>query len=273
MKIALMIFLVMGLAFTANAQMLKHSETVSLNGIDTYYEVYGEGPPLIFLHGGRQSSTLWRQYVNDFADNFEVYLVDLLGHGRSSPLQVGMSIQSANVPFQNLIDHLQIQQFSAVGFSLGAEVLLQVAIANPGRIDRMITVGVRTRYKSEKLDMPYEKLTPEELARLRAIHVHGDDQIRALVEGEVDYYFAEEDFKKISTETLIVVGERDRIVGGSTIVSGNIVERLELVLQLHELLPKSHLWIVPNEGHNTFNGQGKPEFVRIANEFLSGKWE
>jgi pimeloyl-ACP methyl ester carboxylesterase len=238
-KIILILFLLMGFTLTAYAQTPKHMETVRLNGIDTYYEVYGEGPPLIFLHGGGQSSTLWHEYVNDFADNFEVYLVDLLGHGRSSPLQVGMSTQSAHEPFLNLMDHLQIQQFSAVGYSLGAAVLLQVAIANPGRIDRMITVGHGTRYKNER----------------------------------VDFNFAEEGLKKISTETLIVAGERDRILGGSYIVSGNAVDRLELILQLHELIPKSHIWIVPNEGHRTFDGQGKPEFVRIANEFFRGEWE
>ena len=118
-------------------------------------------------------------------------------------------------------------------------MLLQVAIANPGRIDRMITVGQGTRYKDER----------------------------------VDFNFAEEGLKKISTETLIVAGERDRILGGSYIVSGNAVDRLELILQLHELIPKSHIWIVPNEGHRTFDGQGKPEFVRIANEFFRGEWE
>ena len=239
MKIILIIFLLMGFTLTANAQTPKHTETVRLNGIDTYYEVYGEGPPLFFLHGGGQSSALWHEYVNDFADNFEVYLVDLLGHGRSSPFQGGMSGQSAHEPFLNLIDHLQIQQFSAVGFSLGAAVLLQVAIANPGRIDRMITVGQGTRYKNEG----------------------------------VDFNFAEEGLKKISTETLIVAGERDRRLGGSYIVSGNAVDRLELILQLHELIPKSHIWIVPNEGHRTFDGPGKPEFVRIANEFFRGEWE
>ena len=115
MKIALIIFLIMGFGLTANAQVLKHSETVRLNGVDTYYEVYGEGPPLIFLHGGGQSSKLWHEYVNDFADNFEVYLVDLLGHGRSSPLQDVFSYQTAIDQLLDLFENLKIQQFSAIG--------------------------------------------------------------------------------------------------------------------------------------------------------------
>jgi pimeloyl-ACP methyl ester carboxylesterase len=268
MKITLIIFLLTGFTLTAYAQTPKHTETVVLNGMDTYYEVYGEGLPLLFLHGGQQSSALWHEYVNDFADNFEVYLVDIIGHGRSSPLQDVFSNQTAAGQLRDLFEHLGVKQFSGIGFSTGAGVLGYFAVANPGRIDRMIIVGVGRSYKSRNLDKPFEKLTPERLMRLRAIHVHGDDQIRALVEDmNVDAYLTDEDAKKISAETLIVVGELDRTVGG------NITRRLDVVFQLHEILPKSHLWIVPNEGHRTFDGPGKPEFVRIANEFLSGKWE
>ena len=65
----------------------------------------------------------------------------------------------------------------------------------------------------------------------------------------------------------VVVVEHDRTAGGTSPRS------LQLAFRLHELLPNSHLWIVPNEGHRTFDGPGKPEFVRVANEFFSGEWE
>jgi pimeloyl-ACP methyl ester carboxylesterase len=77
------LILIYGFIIAAHAQTPKHSETVQLNGLDTYYEVYGEGPPLFFLHGGTQSVALWREYVEHFAENYEVFLVDLPAHGNS----------------------------------------------------------------------------------------------------------------------------------------------------------------------------------------------
>ena len=49
----------------------------------------------ILLHGWSQSTTIWKDYVTGFADNFEVYLVDIKGHGKSAPLQSEFSLQSA----------------------------------------------------------------------------------------------------------------------------------------------------------------------------------
>ncbi|MCK5470458.1 MAG: alpha/beta hydrolase, partial [Cyclobacteriaceae bacterium] len=63
-------------------QDIVKSETVTLNGKKTYYEVYGKGEPLFLLHGYFVSSKHWLPYILDFYEDFEVYLVDLQGHGR-----------------------------------------------------------------------------------------------------------------------------------------------------------------------------------------------
>ena len=68
MRTVPILIVILGLTVTAHAQTPKHSETLLLNGRDTYFEVYGEGPPLFFLHGGTQSVALWREYVE--FDNF-----------------------------------------------------------------------------------------------------------------------------------------------------------------------------------------------------------
>ena len=67
MRTVLGFIFVLGFTLTAHAQTLRHSETVLLNGLDTYYEMYGDGPPLFFLHGGGQSVALWQEYVEHFA--------------------------------------------------------------------------------------------------------------------------------------------------------------------------------------------------------------
>ncbi len=236
MRKVLSLILVLGFTLQAHAQTPKHSETVLLNGLDTYYEVYGEGPPLFFLHGSPGSVALWHEYVEHFADNYEVYLVDLPGHGKSGAREDKFSYLTAIDQIQGLLGHLGLERISAVGYSLGGEVLLQLAVLDPNRVERMIVVGSTHHYSPRGPD-------------------------------EVEFLLADEAVRSIVTETLVTMGEHDRTAGGSPPRS------LQLAFRLHELLPNSHLWIIPNEGHRTFDGKGKPEFVRIANEFLGGEWE
>ena len=236
MRKILGLILVFGFTLPANAQTPKHSETVLLNGLDTYYEVYGEGSPLFFLHGGTQSVALWREYVEHFAENYEVYLVDLPGHGKSGAKDGKFSYQTAQDQIQGLLEHLGLERINAVGYSLGGEVLLQLAVLNPDRIQKMIVVGSTHHYSPKGPD-------------------------------ELEFLLTDEAVRSIVTETLVTMGEHDRTAGGTSPRS------LQQAFRLHELLPNSHLWIVPNEGHRTFDGKGKPEFVRIANEFFGGEWE
>ena len=271
MRKILGLILVFGFTLVAHAQTPKHSETVQLNGLDTYYETYGAGEPILFLHGGTQSSALWQEYVDDFANTFKVVLVDLLGHGRSSPLDGEFSYQSAAKQLVDLLQYLGIERINGVGFSLGGEVLLKLAVSYPDQLDRMIVIGATHNYPGVDFGRQYSKLTQEEIEDFRAIHAYGDEQIKSLYEAmwdpEFKFQLEAADVKSISTATLIVMGERDRTA------TGNPQRSLRTALELHELLPHSHIWIVPDEGHRTFDGKGKPEFVRVAREFFGGQWE
>ena len=248
---------------TALGQSPKHAETVTLNALDTYYEVYGEGPPLFFLHGWTGSSAAWHEYLPQYTNNFEVYLVDLFGHGKSSPIKGEFSMIDAAHQFGALLDHLELEQVSAVGLSYGAELLLQYASNHSNRIKSMVVIGGTYNYPRRELNWNFEDVSAERLDWLKSIHIHGEDQIRAFYD-QVDNYeilLTEEDLAGISSSTLIVVGERETWF------------ELDVPLKMHQLIPDSHLWIVPNKGHVAISGSSKPEFVRISTEFLQGKWE
>ena len=68
------------------SQIPKKVESVSINGKNLYYEIYGKGKPLLLLHGYTQSSKSWKPYVKDYEKEYEVYLIDLTGHGNSEPV-------------------------------------------------------------------------------------------------------------------------------------------------------------------------------------------
>ena len=263
MRTSLLFILILVIITPCFSQAPKKSETVKLNGVDTYYEVYGNGEPLFLLHGWSQSTTSWSEYVSAFSDHFEVYLVDLKGHGKSSPLQGKFHLQSAADNFLALLDHLQFDKVKAIGLSYGGDLLLQFCTANSHRIKSMIIVGAEYDFPKQDWGFKYENQSPEQLERLRQRHIHGEGQIIALFEQALNYeiLLGKEDLEKISTNTLIIVGEKDHFVD------------LDTALNLHKFLPDSHLWIVPNKGHDAISGKNKPEFIRIAKEFLGDEWE
>ena len=76
------------------SQMPKKSESVLVNGKNIYYEIYGEGKPLFLLHGYTLSSKSWLPYVKNFEEEYEVYLIDLTGHGKSDTFIEDLSIKS-----------------------------------------------------------------------------------------------------------------------------------------------------------------------------------
>lgn len=65
------------------AQNPKTSGLVKINETEIYYEVHGSGKPLILLHGYFQSSRSWKPFISSFEEEYEVYLIDLPGHGKS----------------------------------------------------------------------------------------------------------------------------------------------------------------------------------------------
>lgn len=212
MRTTLLFILILVIITPCFSQSPKKSETVKLNGVDTYYEVYGNGEPLFLLHGLTQSTTSWNTYVNDFADKFEVYLVDIKGHGKSAPLQSEISLQPAVDNFLALLDHLQFDKVKAIGISYGGELLLQLCTANSHRIKSMIIIGAETDFNGKDVeDYRFEDMSPTQLQNMRKLHIHGDEQIRALYSLLHNYeiHISKEQLSGISTSTLIIVGEND----------------------------------------------------------------
>ena len=100
-------FIVFLLMFTTVlSQTTKKSESVLINGKILYYEIYGEGEPLFLLHGYTQSSVSWKPYVKDYENDYEVYLIDLTGHGKSEPFKEDLSIRSVADDLNSLIQYL-----------------------------------------------------------------------------------------------------------------------------------------------------------------------
>jgi pimeloyl-ACP methyl ester carboxylesterase len=98
-------------------------------------EKYGSGQPLVLIHGMGSAATAWKPLIPALAKQFEIYTVDLPGHGKSAlDLSVAMDPKSlSNLVLDNLVSK-GVNKFHLVGNSLGGWVSLEIAAAHPERV-------------------------------------------------------------------------------------------------------------------------------------------
>jgi len=259
------ITILIGVLMSSNclANQPTKAETVIVNGKNIYYEVYGKGKPLFLLHGYTQSSEVWRDHVNDYIDEYQIYLVDLTGHGKSDPFTETLSIEKVAEDLNMLIQYLKLDKINALGFSYGGDVLYQLALINPSLIDSMVTIGSLGSWSIE--DYPeLEKLFTYEIAKdypwIKGAH-QSDEQVRIMFEQLNNYSIriSNDDLKRIKTNVLIVAGDNDQAVP------------LEEVIRSRKYLPNSDLWIIPNVGHGGYDAENKEAFIHVSKRFLANK--
>ncbi len=243
------------------SQTPKKSESVLINGKNIYYEVYGKGKPLFLLHGYTLSSKSWLTYVKDFDKEYEVYLIDLTGHGKSDPFKESLSIRSVAEDLNFLVQHLKLDKIKAIGFSFGGDVLYQLALINPPLIESMITIGAVGTWTINDFPEYKKNFTFENRADFPwLVPHHGtDEKIKAILDQINNYIIklSNEELRTIKPEVLIMIGDDDEGMD------------LEEVVRVKKNLPKSDLWILPNVTHGAHEGENKDEFIIKSKAFLS----
>jgi pimeloyl-ACP methyl ester carboxylesterase len=111
---------------------------VHVNGVDMAYDVEGQGPPLLLLHAGIADRTMWDDVLPMLAERFRVIRCDLRGYG-GTPLPDGPFVYAADVA--ELLGLLGVERASVVGVSMGGHVALDLALAHPVVVDRLVLVG------------------------------------------------------------------------------------------------------------------------------------
>jgi pimeloyl-ACP methyl ester carboxylesterase len=119
----------------------KASRTAAVNGIELAYQVFGQGDPLILLHGGFGSVEMFGPNVDALAAGRQVIGVDLQAHGRTPPPDRPMRFESMADDIAALISHLGLGKADVMGFSLGGGVALRTAIQHPEVVERLVLVS------------------------------------------------------------------------------------------------------------------------------------
>jgi pimeloyl-ACP methyl ester carboxylesterase len=243
--------------------------TTSINGMDMYYEVRGQGEPLLLLHGffGTHGDFAHLFDLDNLGQSYQLIVPDLRGHGRSSNPLPGTTLRQGALDVIALLDHLGIERCKAVGISFGGNILLHVATRQRERVEAMVLVGSASYFPAEARAIlraiTVESRTQEEWRMLRESHTHGDEQIRRLWQQAHAWHDDHEDLSftpphlaTIQARTLVVNGDRDPLYP------------LSISVDMYRAIPRASLWVVPGGDHGPVFGLARAEFVRVVLAFL-----
>lgn len=115
--------------------------TATLNGIELYYEIKGEGPPLMLVAGLASDSQSWQPVVAELSQRYTLILPDNRGVGRTSPQETGGSIQQMADDCVALLNHLHLPSVHLLGHSMGGFIALDCALRYPGQVGNLILVA------------------------------------------------------------------------------------------------------------------------------------
>jgi 3-oxoadipate enol-lactonase len=127
---------------STNVKQVPRSGTVPANGQEFYYEVHGDGPPLVLVMGIGYDSSLWTlQQVPALSTQFRVVILDNRDAGRSSRADRPYAIADMADDVAGLLDALDIQHAHLLGLSMGSMIGIEFALRHADRLDRLVLAG------------------------------------------------------------------------------------------------------------------------------------
>jgi 3-oxoadipate enol-lactonase len=112
-----------------------------LNDTTLYFEIAGEGRPLVLLHGGLVDRRLWDDQFAVFAQHYKVIRYDMRGFGDSGLLKADMKPYSLRQDLYALLQFLGIEKTYLIGLSMGGGLAVDFTLEHPEMVDALITVG------------------------------------------------------------------------------------------------------------------------------------
>lgn len=165
-----------------------------VNDIELYYEEYGEGKPLLLLHGNGENVEIFYKLIEKLKLNYKIYAIDSRNHGKSTKTN-DFSYNTMAKDIEEFIKQLG-ERVSILGFSDGAVIAIIVAITNPELLDKLILLGP---------NLTPEAIKEEIVTEIREMYEKTNDDLFKLMLTEPQ--IALEDFKNIYNEMLFIFAE------------------------------------------------------------------
>ncbi|WP_205573276.1 alpha/beta fold hydrolase [Flavisolibacter nicotianae] len=234
----------------------------NVNGLDMYYEIHGQGKPLLLIHGGGSTiETSFGRIIPLLAKNRQVIGVELQAHGHTADRDTPLTFKQDADDVAALLQNLEIAKADILGFSNGGHTAIELAIRHPKMINKLILAS--TFYKREAV-VPqfwegFERATLESMPTVLAegyLKANPDEagllnMFNRDVQRMKDFTgWTDEQLQSIQAQTLVINGSKD--VGSP-----------EHAVAMYRLLPNCELAIFPG-GHGAYLG--------TIETLESGKW-
>lgn len=251
-------WILLALAFPAAA------EYAEVNGVRMYYEVHGQGRPVLLLHGGMNSiHTSFSRQIGSLSRDHRVIAIDQMAHGRTADVPGrALSHEQMVEDTAALMVRLGIRNADLIGWSDGGQVALRLAFTHPELVRRVAASGVgfgaSPRMRQNMADEAWwsrfwKSGFPEGRAEHARVSPDGPGHWQAYAEkaramwSAPSWGFTPADLARIGTPVLIVSGDR---------------ENVEEAVRVFRAIPKARLYVIPGTGHSTF--QSRPEWLNAV---------
>ena len=264
----------------SNGQKVKPAKSgyAPVNGIKVYYEVYGEGTPLILLHGAFYTIEMnWAELIPGLSKTRKVIAIEMQGHGHTPYSDRELSITTLANDVEKVMDYLKIDSADVAGYSMGGSVAYQFAVQSPKRLRKLVIISstyktdgwlsvVNTGFDNFKpeifdntpLKTGYDAVAPDKTKWRKFL-------AQMFSFAKVPFNVGDSNIVKITAPVLIISGDNDGL------------DKIELA-KTYQLLgggvsadlspmPKSQLAIVPSKGHVSLMMDTKT-ILGYLNDFL-----
>ncbi|MEM1584192.1 MAG: alpha/beta hydrolase [Nitrososphaerota archaeon] len=122
---------------------------------EIYYEVYGEGRPLMLIHGAWASHEWWRMQIPEFSKKYKVIAIDVRGHGKSARLEKPTTVQKLAEDVDKVLNTLGISEIVLVGWSMGGMLSTQYYFEHPEKVKGLVLISSRLHKRPRMLIEAY----------------------------------------------------------------------------------------------------------------------
>ncbi|WP_454880587.1 alpha/beta fold hydrolase [Sphingobacterium detergens] len=195
---------------------------VDVNGLKMYYEVYGEGKPLVLLHGSYMTIPLnWSHAIPMFKGR-KVIVAEMQGHGRTRDIARKISYEGMADDVSGLLKHLQIDSADILGYSMGGGVAFQMAIRHPEQVRRLIVLSgsyahdgwwpdVEASYSSITADIFKGSPIEKQYDSLGNDPKHFPEFVKKVISIDLEPYDWSKEANKIKAPLFMAIGDADGI--------------------------------------------------------------
>lgn len=211
----------------------------NINGITMYYEEYGQGEPLLLLHGNSESINSFRLQIPELSKQFHVYAIDTRGHGKSGDDGKRYTYDLFADDMNALLDHLHLDNVNILGWSDGGNTGLIMAMKYPKKVKKLITMGAVIFIDKTVVDKwVFKTLLKEKKELLHDSSAFAAGRLRRIELLLTEPKHTYEELKQIECPVLVMAGEKDVVREEHTRgIAGNISRSTLLIVSkaTHEL--------------------------------------